>query len=76
MVTDRRGKHKRRYQANDYRTPYEKVISIKNWKQYLKPGITADPLAQQSQQRSDTEAALHMQKAKLELLAKSRSRPR
>jgi hypothetical protein len=73
VVTDRRGKHQRRYPANDYRTPYEKLISLKKWKQYLKPGIPADLLARQSQQRSDTEAALHMQKAKLELLAKSRS---
>jgi transposase InsO family protein len=76
VVTDRRGKHKRRYLANDYRTPYEKLISLKKWAQYLKPGIPADLLARQSKQRSDTEAALHMQKAKLELLAKCRSVPR
>ena len=76
VVTDRRGKHKRRYRANDYRTPYEKLISLKKWQQYLKPGIPADLLARQSKQRSDTEAALRMQKAKLELLAKCRSRPR
>jgi len=76
VVTDRRGKHKRRYRANDYRTPYEKLISLKKWQQYLKPGIPADLLARQSKQRSDTEAALRMQKAKLELLAKCRSLPR
>ena len=73
VVTDRRGKHKRRYRANDYCTPYEKLVSLKRWQQYLKPGIPADLLARQSKQRSDTEAALHMQKAKLELLAKCRS---
>lgn len=76
VVTDRRGKHKRRYRAKDYRTPYEKLISLKKWQQYLKPGIPADLLARQSQQRSDTEAALRMQKAKMELLAKCRSLPR
>ena len=65
-----------RYRANDYRTPYEKLVSLKKWQQYLKPGIQADLLARQSQQRSDTEAARHMQKAKLELLAKCRSLPR
>jgi hypothetical protein len=32
VVTDRRGKHKRRYRANDYRTPCEKLISLKKWK--------------------------------------------
>jgi hypothetical protein len=63
--------------ANDYRTPYEKLVSPKKWQQYLKPGIPADLLARQSKQRGDTEAALYMQKAKqLELLAKCRSVPR
>ena len=76
VVTDRRGKHKRRYPANDYRTPYEKLISLKKWQQYLKPGIPADLLTRQSQQRSDTEAALRMQKAKRELWAQCRSMPR
>ncbi len=26
VVTDRRGQHQRHYRANDYRTPYEKLI--------------------------------------------------
>jgi hypothetical protein len=76
VATDRRGKRKRRYPVNDYRTPYEKLVSLKKWKEYLKPGITVDLLARQSKERSDTEAALRMQKAKLELLAKCRSMPR
>jgi hypothetical protein len=76
VITDRRGQHQRRYRANDYRTPYEKSISLTKWKQYLNPGIAADLLARQSKQRSDTEAARHMQKATLELLAKCRSAPR
>jgi hypothetical protein len=42
----------------------------------LKPGIKADLLARQAKERSDTEAALRMQKAKLELLDKCRSMPR
>ena len=76
VTTDRRGKRQRRYRADDYRTPYEKLMSLKKRQQYLKPGIKADLLARQSQQCSDTEAALRMQKAKVELLAKSRSVPR
>jgi hypothetical protein len=76
VVTDRRGKHLRRYWANDYRTPYEKLISLKKWAQYLKPGIPADLLARQSKQRSDTEAARYMQKAKRELLIQCRNMPR
>src|ERR1017187_897365 len=76
VATDLRGRRKRRYPVNDYRTPYEKLVSLKKWQEYLKPGITADLLARQSKERSDTEAALRMQKAKLELLAKCRSMPR
>src|ERR1039457_5218301 len=76
VAIDLRGRRKRRYPVNGYRTPYEKLVSLKKWKEYLKPGITADLLARQSKERSDTEAALRMQKAKLELLAKCRSMPR
>ena len=67
-----KGKRKRRYPADDYRTPYEKLVSLSKWEQYLKPGIAVPMLHQQAMRRSDTEAALQMQKAKLALLAKSR----
>ena len=64
------------YPVNNYRPPYEKLMSLKKWQQYLKPGIKADLLARQAKERSDIEAALRMQKAKLELLDKCRSMPR
>lgn len=67
-----RGKRRRRYPAEDYRTPYEKLVSLPDWKQYLKPGISAELLQCQATRMSDTEAALRMQKAKLILLAKYR----
>jgi len=67
-----RGKRKRRYPVEDYRTPYEKLVSLSKWEQYLKPGIAAPMLQQQAMRRSDTEAAQQMQIAKLALLAKSR----
>lgn len=67
-----RGKRKRRYPVEDYRTPYEKLVSLSKWEQHLKPGIAAPMLQQQAMRRSDTEAAQQMQKAKLALLAKSR----
>jgi hypothetical protein len=35
-----RGQIKRRYPADDYRTPFEKLCSLDNWQQYLKPGTT------------------------------------
>ena len=67
-----RGKRRRRYPVEDYRTPYEKLVSLTKWEQYLKAGITAPALQQQALLRSDTEAAQRMQNAKLALLAKSR----
>jgi len=67
-----RGKRQRRYPVEDYRTPYEKLVSLPKWEQYLKLGITAPMLQQQAMRKSDTEAAQEMQKAKLALLAKSR----
>jgi len=67
-----KGKRKRRYPVEDYRTPYEKLVSLSKWEQYLKLGIAAPMLQQQAMRRSDTEAAQQMQTAKLALLAKSR----
>lgn len=67
-----RGKRQRRYPVEDYRTPYEKLVSLPKWEQHLKVGTTAPMLQQQALRMSDTEAALQMQKAKLALLAKSR----
>jgi transposase InsO family protein len=67
-----KGKRQRRYPVEDYRTPYEKLVSLSKWEQYLKPGIAAPMLQQQAMRRSDTEAAQQMQNAKLALLAKSR----
>jgi hypothetical protein len=68
-----RGKRQRRYPVEDYRTPYEKLVSLPKWEQHLKPGITTLMLGQQAMRMSDTEAAQQMQKAKLALLAKARS---
>ncbi len=67
-----RGKRQRRYPVEDYRTPYEKLVSLPKWEQHLKPGITTLMLGQQAMRMSDTEAAQQMQKAKLALLAKAR----
>lgn len=63
-----RGQRKRRYRPDDYRTPYEKLLSLPRWEQFLKPGVTAPILLQQATRRSDTEAAQQMQQAKATLL--------
>lgn len=72
VTTDRRGKRKRTYRHKDYRTPFEKLLSLPEWDKNLKEGITAAMLQRQAAAQSDTEAARRMQKAKLALLARCR----
>jgi hypothetical protein len=67
-----RGRRKRIYPADDYRTPFEKLVSLPKWESYLKPGLDAEKLQHTSRQLSDTEAARRMQKAKTALLARCR----
>ena len=69
-----RGKRRRVYRADDYRTPYEKLTSLPKWERFLKPGITKEFLESQARRRTDVEAARRMQNAKNALLAKCRSR--
>lgn len=75
VATNPRGKRKRSYRHKDYRTPYEKLTSLEEWKESLKPGITAEMLKRQAEAMSDTEAARRMQKAKWNLLARCRKTP-
>jgi hypothetical protein len=67
-----RGRTRRVYAADDYRTPFEKLSSLPRWQSSLKPGLTATLLRQQASRHSDTEAANLMQKAKLDLLKRIR----
>jgi hypothetical protein len=67
-----RGRRKRIYPADDYRTPFEKLTSLAKWESFLKPGLDAEQLQRTSRRLSDTEAARKMQKAKHALLAISR----
>jgi hypothetical protein len=68
----KRGKRRRQYRADDYRTPYEKLSSLPDWERHLKAGIGREYLESQARRLSDTEAAQQMQKAKQALLAKTR----
>jgi hypothetical protein len=73
IETNPRGKRKRVYRHKDYRTPYEKLTSLKDWQKYLKEGISEELLKRQAGHMTDTEAARRMQKAKLALLARCRA---
>lgn len=67
-----RGQRKRRYPVGQYRTPYEKLLSLPDWTRFLKPGITTELLHRQATRSSDTAAARQMQKEKMALFAKPR----
>ena len=68
VTVDARGKRRRRYLAEDYQTPYERLKSLPEATRYLKPGLSwarLDPIADE---RSDTEWARRMHAAKARLL--------
>lgn len=63
---DKRGKETKKYDI--YMTPYEKLISLQNFEQYLKPSITKEFLETRSKKMSDNENAQKMQNSKSKLL--------
>ena len=65
---DRRGKRQRKYKAEDYRTPFEKLPSLSGAEQFLKPGVSLLELEQRALAISDTECAIRMNAAKAKLL--------
>lgn len=62
-----KGKEIRVYPKNNYQTPYEKLKSLPNAGQYLKPGITFADLDKIAMAKSDIEYAKYMQKKKNEM---------
>jgi len=66
-TVDRRGKEKKIYQT--WQTPYERLKSLKNWEQCLKPGVTSQSLEAVAMRRSDHEYASSMRFARNDLFA-------
>lgn len=62
---DASGKIRKRYRQ--WMTPYEKLKSLENAMQYLKPGTTFETLDKIAQAHSDNQFAQMMNKAKVEL---------
>jgi transposase InsO family protein len=56
---DKKGKIKKKYET--YMTPYEKLISLPDFKQYLKQDVTIESLETISKKESDNESAQRMQ---------------
>lgn len=65
---DARGKRKREYKAEDYRTPYEKLKAMPDGAKYLKEHMSMENLEKRAMQMSDTECARKMTAAKAKLL--------
>jgi transposase InsO family protein len=65
---DERGRRKRKYKAEDYRTPFEKLQSLAEAERFLKPGLRLPELEKRALAVSDTECARRMSAAKSKLL--------
>jgi transposase InsO family protein len=63
-VTDAKGKERKKYRYEQMMTPYEKLKSLPNARQHLKPGVTVEHLDAIASRMSDTEAALALNHAR------------
>jgi hypothetical protein len=70
VVVNKHGKIKKKYPKENYLTPYEKLKSLPNGKQYLKTGITFEGLDKQAYAKSHTQFARQMNRAKQVLFKK------
>jgi len=68
IKTDRKGKEIRYYPKEDYLRPYQKLKSLPNAEQYLKPEVTFAELDKTAYAMSDTDYAEYMQKEKSKIL--------
>jgi len=63
----KKGKYKTVYKTQNYMTPYEKLKSLPNAKQYLKPGVTFEQLDIIAKKHTDNEMAQVVQDARYQL---------
>ena len=66
-ITDAKGKERKKYRYEEMKTPYEKLKSVPNALDYLKPGITFEQLDAQAAMMSDNDAAMALNKARKKL---------
>ncbi len=67
IETDNKGKERKRYHYKNMMTPYEKLKSLDNAKDYLKPGMNFEILDKIASKISDNQAADQLQKARQKL---------
>ena len=63
-ITDAKGRQRKRYPYELMMTPYQKLKSLDNAKQFLKPAITFEQLDAQASAMSDNDAAQRMTNAR------------
>jgi hypothetical protein len=66
-ITDAKGRQRKRYPYNLMMTPYEKLKSLPNAEQFLKPAITFEQLDAQAHAMSDNDAAQRLNTARATL---------
>ncbi len=66
-ITDAKGKTRKTYPLENIRTPYEKLKSLPDAVQFLKPGITFEQLDQTARAVSDNAAAERLNEARKKL---------
>jgi hypothetical protein len=74
ITVDDKGKRKRTYPPDNYKVPYEKLKSLPDAEQYLKPGVTFAQLDKIAYSQSDIDFKTDMNKARTILFAKIRER--
>ena len=67
IVTDEKGKTRKKYRLKDMMTPYEKLKSLPNAEAFLKPGITFEQLEKTATAHSDNESAERVNEARKKL---------
>lgn len=68
-VIDEKGRQRKRYPFEQMMTPCDKLRSLPNAQQFLKPGTTLDSLDATARKMSDNEAATQMNQARTKLFA-------
>ena len=71
-TVDARGRIRKRYPAEQIMTPWDRLRSIPDFEQHLKPGITAHSLNETAMAMTDSQAAQNLQDMRRNLFASLR----
>jgi transposase InsO family protein len=69
-VVDKKGKQRKKYPYSHLMTPFEKLASLPNIEEHLKPGITLEGLTAFANEMSDEQAAKKLQTIKQQIFSK------